>query len=232
LGGFLRTTLRSLRLQWILHRAQRRKARAIEHAGPLNPHMLRDIGVSNETILPDGAARPVYERHGLPFGLALLLVALALDGTATPASADTAARAGDKTQARVSSIPAAGVFAGEYVDGAPVYRFPAVVVTGSRKEGASANAPSCRRSFASAKARPCGQSLASAVRNPVSTMPHVAEEFAPAAQRRDPVPTARTAETTAARSKRHIRGSPRALTLMVAPGAEASCARWVTPRNT
>jgi uncharacterized protein YjiS (DUF1127 family) len=150
LGGFIRTTLRSLRLQWILYRGQRRKTRAIEAVGPLNAHILRDIGVSNEMLFRDAATRPAHERHGMPFGLAVLLVALALDGASTPASADTVARAGDKTQPQVSSVQMAGVFAGEYVNGAPVYRFPAVVVTASRKEIASAKAQPRRQSIASA----------------------------------------------------------------------------------
>jgi uncharacterized protein YjiS (DUF1127 family) len=155
LGGFVRTTLRDLRLHWILCRAQRRNTRAIERLGPLNPHVLRDIGVSNEMLFCDAAPRPVHERHGLPFGLSMLLVALALDGTATPALAETLARAADKPQqAQVASPPMAGVFAGEFVNGAPVYRFPAVVVIGSRKAAASAKAQSCRQSLASAARNP------------------------------------------------------------------------------
>jgi len=39
-------------------------------------------------------------------------------------------------------------------------------------------------------------------------------------------------QVTAGRNNAHMRGSPRALTFMVAPGATASWARWVTPRNT
>jgi hypothetical protein len=149
MGGFVRTTLRSLRLQWILHRGQRRKIRAMELVGPLNAHVLRDIGVPNQMLFHDAATRPVHERHGLPFGLAVLLVALALDGAATPASADTVARAGDKRPAQVSSAPMAAVFTGEYVNGAPVYRFPAVVVTGSRKDPAIARSQPCRQTLAS-----------------------------------------------------------------------------------
>jgi hypothetical protein len=42
----------------------------------------------------------------------------------------------------------AGVFAGEYVKGAPVYRFPAVVVTGSRKESPAGNLQPCRQARA------------------------------------------------------------------------------------
>ena len=149
LGGFVRTTLRGLRLQWILYRGQRRKTRAIEHVGPLDAHLLRDIGVSNEMLFRYAATRPVHERQGMPFGLAVLLVALALHGAATPASADTVARAGERARAQVSSAPMAAVFTGEYVDSAPVYRFPAVVVTGSRRDRASAQAATCRQSLAS-----------------------------------------------------------------------------------
>jgi uncharacterized protein YjiS (DUF1127 family) len=172
LGGLIRTTLRSLRLQWFLYRAQRRKVRALEPVGAMNAHLLRDIGVSNEMLFREAVETPAYERRGVPFGLAVLLLTLALDGAGTPAFAQTTARPADQTQCQLSSLPTAGVFAGEYVNGAPVYRFATVVVTGSRKE------------------------------------------------------------RTPAGPKRHMRGSPPALTLMVAPGADASWARCVTPRNT
>jgi len=181
-GGLIRTSLRSLRLQWILYRAARRKTRTIEPGDNMNVHMLRDIGVTQETLSRGATPRPACERHGLPFGLWVLLVALALTGSAAPTSSEAARPA--KPQA--SGVPLPAVFAGEYVNGAPVYRFPAVVVMGSRTRGSGGKAaavPGC-------------------------------------------------VQVTAGRNNAHMRGSPRALTFMVAPGATASWARWVTPRNT
>src|SRR5262245_1800313 len=132
-GGLFRTTLRSLRMQWFLYRAQHRKAGAKEPVGEMNAHMLRDIGAPEEMIASATAVKPAYWRHGIPFGLSVVMVSLALTGTPTPASAETVAQSGarNKAPARVdvASAPLAAVFAGEYVNGAPVYRFPTVVVT-------------------------------------------------------------------------------------------------------
>ena len=151
-GGLFRTTLRSLRLQWFLYRTERRKTRPIDSVGDMNAHMLRDIGASDEMIVRAAAPRAAYERHGIPFGLSLLLVVLAVGGTGTPTSAETVARANGVTNAQAqiqpASVPMAGVFAGEYLNGAPVYRFPAVVVTGSRKDRAAGRQEPCRQTLA------------------------------------------------------------------------------------
>ena len=96
------------------------------------------------------AARPAYERHGIPFGFAALIVTLALAGTGMPTSAETVAQANASAKAQVQVVkerPSA-VFAGEYVNGAPVYRVPAVVVVGTRKEDSTAQSQPCRPTIA------------------------------------------------------------------------------------
>ena len=150
-GGLFRSTLRSLRMQWFLYQRKRGKARPIDSVGEMNAHMLRDIGAPEEMIASAAGGRPAYERHGIPFGLGAVLVALALTGTPTPASAETVAGANVKTRAQVlAKEPLPAVFAGEYVDGAPVYRFPAVVVTGSRRDSTAAHLQPCRQTLAQA----------------------------------------------------------------------------------
>src|SRR5262245_8465008 len=121
-GGLIRTTLRDLRLQWFLYRTQRRKTAVAAPLGEMNAHMLRDIGAPDEMIARTTGPRPAYERHGIPFGLGAVLVVVALTGTATPTSAETgapsAASGKAPAQVQVSSAPMAGVFVGEYINGA------------------------------------------------------------------------------------------------------------------
>ena len=167
-GGVLRTTLRALRLQWILYRAQRRKAQACEAIGEMDAHMLRDIGAPDELYARAAEQRRAHDRRGIPFGFSVALAALAVVGTLTSTSAADAAQGNPSakmiaqaqairvriaraqgTQTQVSQTQMAGVFAGEFVDGGPVYRFPAVVVTGSRKDGPTGDPPPCRQARAS-----------------------------------------------------------------------------------
>ena len=154
-GGLIRNTFRSLGMQWFLYRAERRKSRSTEPVGEMNAHMLRDIGAPDAMIASAAGARPAYQRHGIPFGFSVVLVAIALAVTGTPVSAEivvpSAARSSGQALTQAASVPMAGVFAGEYVNGAPVYRFPAVVVTGSAREVAAARPqPPCRQSLAHA----------------------------------------------------------------------------------
>ena len=154
-GGLIRTTFRGLRMQWFLYRRQHARDRPIESVGEMNAHMLRDIGMQDEMIGSSAGAKPAYERYGIPFGLSVVVVSLALAGVAAPADAGTATRAvvGDKAQAQVqvATTPLAAVFVGEYINGAPVYRLPAVVVTGTRKdETAAGRQPPCRQTLAQA----------------------------------------------------------------------------------
>ena len=157
-GGLFRTTLRSLRLQWFLYRAGRRQARVTESMGEMNAHMLRDIGAPDEMVARAATARPAYERTGIPFGLAAVLLSLVLGGMSPPTSAanrGTADTSGDaQAPVQVAKAPMAGVFAGEYVDGASVYRFPAVVVTGSRKDSPKSNLQPCRQTRATGSKAP------------------------------------------------------------------------------
>ena len=151
LGGLVGITLRNLRLQWFLYRVERRKARPIEAVGEMSAHMLRDIGAADALVRSTAGTRPAYERHGLRFGLSVVLLALVLAMNGTESSAQSAARrdASVTAQVRNANVPMAGVFAGEYVKGAPVYRFPAVVVTGSRKDASQDKQP-CRQTLARA----------------------------------------------------------------------------------
>ncbi len=149
-GGLLRTTLRDLRLQWFLYRMQRRKVRVPEPLGEMNAHMLRDIGAPDEMVARAAAAKPLYERSGIPFGFTVLLATLILGGAPAPSSAAnvTPVDREPPAQVQVVNAPMAGVFAGEYVKGAPLYRFPAVVVTGSRKESPAGHLQPCRQARA------------------------------------------------------------------------------------
>jgi len=146
-GGLLRTTLHNVRLQWFLYRTERRKARAPEPLGEMNAHMLRDIGAPDAMVARAAASKPLYERTGIPFGFTVLLASLVLSGAPTPSSAASVTSIDREVPAevRVVEAPMAGVFAGEYVKGAPVYRFPAVVVTGSRKESPTGSLQPCRQ---------------------------------------------------------------------------------------
>ena len=146
-GGLFRTTLRGLRMQWFLYRVQRRK-RAPEPVGEMSAHLLRDIGAPEEMIARAAAGKSTYGRAGFPFGLAAIAAAIVLIGAPGPAWAAgeiaTEGSAQPEARIQVGNAPLAAVFAGEYVNGAPVYRFPAVVVTGSRKDGLSGTPPPCR----------------------------------------------------------------------------------------
>jgi hypothetical protein len=137
-------------MQWFLYRGRREKTRSIESVGEMSAHMLRDIGAPEEMIASSKAARPAYERHGIPFGFALLIVALALAGTGMPTSAQTVAQvnASAKTRVQVAKELLPAVFAGEYVNGVPVYRVPAVVVIGTRNVGSTAQSQPCRQTIA------------------------------------------------------------------------------------
>jgi hypothetical protein len=130
-GGLIRTSLRSLRLQWILYRAARRKTRTIEPWDNMNVHMLRDIGVSQETLSRAGDAKAVCERQRPPVS-ALRCARGTRASRASRRFAELSARAARQEAAQASSVPMAGGFAGEYVNGAPVYRFSCRRRHGSR----------------------------------------------------------------------------------------------------
>jgi hypothetical protein len=130
-GAMLRATVRAFQLHWEAYRAERRQARALGAVSEMDVHMLRDIGAPYELI---SRATAQSARHGrdIPFQLWMVLVAIAVIGTATPTSAGEAAHVRPARGVHAAGqMP--GVFTGEFLDGAPVYRFPAVVVTGSRK---------------------------------------------------------------------------------------------------
>jgi len=65
-------------------------------------------------------------RSKLPIAVGALLV-LALSGCATEPS-------GAANEVHRGAAPYVGVFTGEYLDGKPLYRFPAIEVVGSRRD--------------------------------------------------------------------------------------------------
>ena len=72
------------------------------------------------TVQVDGKARA-----GTSIAIATLLLVLGLAGCA----AELRGRLGSSADEGMSYV---GVFTGEYVDGKPLYRFPSIIVVGSR----------------------------------------------------------------------------------------------------
>jgi len=112
--------------------AQRRDARTRHAVSEMDAHLLRDIGAPEELI-----ARAVEDRNSrVPreFLFQLATVAAAITMIAMPEPAFAADGAGSETTGkRVAQQATPGVFTGQFAEGGPVYRFPSVVVTGSRR---------------------------------------------------------------------------------------------------
>lgn len=132
IGALLRTTLRALQLHWRAYQSQRREAHALIAIGDMDLHMLQDIGAPDELISRAAAGRSPSHWRDTPFQLLVVTGAIAVIATATLTSAAQAAPAQPPCGA-YAETQMAGVFTGEFINGAPVYRFPAVVVTSSRK---------------------------------------------------------------------------------------------------
>jgi len=116
---------------------QRREARALRATSEMDAHLLRDIGAPEELI-----ARAIEDRTHLPreFLFQLATVAAVVAVIATPVPALAADRAiSETTCERLVQRALPGVFTGEFSDGGPVYRFPSIVVIGSRKVEAVVN---------------------------------------------------------------------------------------------
>jgi len=125
-------TLSNLASAW-RERANRRHLRAGEPVSAMNEHLLKDIGALDRLISsPAARERPMLRRiRGGAFACVVLLGAV-LVATATDTWAAEAAPARPPT-ATPASPEIVGVFSGEFVNGAPVYRLPPISVVASRE---------------------------------------------------------------------------------------------------
>jgi uncharacterized protein YjiS (DUF1127 family) len=130
-GKALRATGAVLAL-WRNHRARSRDVRAVDAMTDMNEHMLRDIGASDRLISHVAARRDAVHRRRIAVQLSTPLLVVALIATVALGAAAEAAdlRPASKASAKA---PVFGVFTGEYVNGAPVYRLPPVIVVGTRE---------------------------------------------------------------------------------------------------
>ena len=121
-----------LRALWRDTRARRREARAVDGIADMNEHMLKDIG-AHERLISHAAMRgDADHRQRISAQLLLPVLVVALMATAAPDAAG-AATDSPPTSKACDQAQVVGVFTGEYVNGAPVYRLPPVVVVASRK---------------------------------------------------------------------------------------------------
>ncbi len=91
---------------------------------PSSPYML-------QRSRPSPAVRTSPWRE-VRLRLAMVLVTIAVIGTVAPTSVAEAASPKGTATARTQG-QMAGVFTGEFINGSPVYRFPTVIVAGSRR---------------------------------------------------------------------------------------------------
>jgi uncharacterized protein YjiS (DUF1127 family) len=115
----------ALRTLWRDHQALGREARAVDVVNDMNEHMLRDIGASDRLIAHAAAPRTAHR-------LSASLLAVGLIATATPMRA-AEPTCPPPTSTAYAQAQMAGVFTGEFVNGAPVYRLPQVIVVADRK---------------------------------------------------------------------------------------------------
>jgi hypothetical protein len=94
----------------------------------VNDHMLRDIGVVD--VRTSRAERETWSRVFDADPRSLL--AAALVATAVQAWAGSTTASG-QSAANTANAPMVGVFTGEFVNGAPVYRLPPIAVVAGRK---------------------------------------------------------------------------------------------------
>jgi len=123
---------RVLRVLWRGSRARRRARRTLSMPSDMNAHMLRDIGAHDRLIAHAAARSDAEHRRRVAFQLSRPLLVVALIATA---ALGTVAEAADSrpTSRAPTQAQLIGDFTGEYVNGAPVYRLPPVIVVGSRK---------------------------------------------------------------------------------------------------
>ena len=122
----------ALLAHWRIHRARSRDVRAVDAMTDMNEHMLRDIGAPNRVISDAAARRDAHHRRLISVQLSTPLVVVALIATVALGAAAEAAdlQPVNKVFAKTQVV---GVFTGEYVNGTPVYRLPAVIVVANRE---------------------------------------------------------------------------------------------------
>ena len=116
---------------WYDKRARRREVRVVDAIADMNEHMLRDIGLADQVISHAAIRSDADHRRQISVRLMTPLLVLALIATAALGAAAEAPdlRATSKERAQAQMV---GVFSGEFVNGAPVYRLPPVIVVASR----------------------------------------------------------------------------------------------------
>jgi uncharacterized protein YjiS (DUF1127 family) len=117
---------------WRIQKARRREARAINAMTDMNDHMLRDIGAPDRLIAHAAARRDADHRRRIAVQLSTLLLVVALIATVALGAAAEAADLRPASKASANA-PVIGLFTGEYVNGAPVYRLPPVIVVATRE---------------------------------------------------------------------------------------------------
>jgi hypothetical protein len=114
---------------WGDYKARRWEARASDAINDMNEHLLRDIGAPDRLIAHAAARKVAHERRQIP---AASLLAAGLIATATPTWAAEATYP-QATSTAYAQGQMVGVFTGQFVDAAPVYRLPPVAVVATRK---------------------------------------------------------------------------------------------------
>ena len=129
----LRRALRAagiLRALWRDSRARSREARAVAAIADMNEHMLRDIGADDRLIAHAVARSDPDHRRRIAVQLGTPLLVVALIATVAVGATAEAANLRPTGKERAQMV---GVFTGEYVNGAPVYRLPPVTIAASRR---------------------------------------------------------------------------------------------------
>jgi len=117
---------------WRNYTARRRDARAADAIANMNAHMLRDIGADDRLIAHAATRKDADHRRWIAFQLSTPLLVVTLIATAALGASAEAADS-QPTGTAPATAQLIGSFTGEYVNGAPVYRLPPVLVVASRK---------------------------------------------------------------------------------------------------
>jgi uncharacterized protein YjiS (DUF1127 family) len=117
---------------WRDNRARSRDVRAVDALTDMNEHMLRDIGAPDRLISHAAARTNADRRRLISVQLSTPLLVVALIATVALGAAAEAADLRPTSKERAQA-PIVGVFTGDYVNGAPVYHLPPVIVVASRK---------------------------------------------------------------------------------------------------
>jgi hypothetical protein len=134
----LREAKRLLLSRWHDYQVRRAEARSLVAVSEMDAHMLRDIGAPDQMIAQAAERSRIPRWIDDPFRMSMVLVAIAAIGMSEPAPAAEAA-ASQRTVNAYAQGQMVGVFTGEFVNGAPVYRFPTVVVAAPRSAAPAGN---------------------------------------------------------------------------------------------